>query len=389
LASLFTRSFVALLAAQASFGFSFSAFFLLPKYMSTELAAGPAEIGRVTAIFYLAALLLQPLMGSIVDRRGRRRFLTAGALLMAPACAGFVFVESLGPLIYVLRTVQGIAFAMAFVAGSALAVDEAPPDRLALALGIFGLTMLSNNALAPVLVEEIAQRRGWEPAFLLAAGAALLSAVLSLRVRDRVQRESSVEMPRLRDVILRPGARRVGVVVALAGAVFGAMFTFPQPFALELGMERVRGMFIAYTAAAVVARLGLGPFADRWGRRRVSLVALVLYFVGAASAAALGQLGLALVGAVFGLAHGLFYPTFNALAVQDIGENERGKAMALFNCTFNVGYAVGVFGLGLLAEVAGYPPVFGVASAIAAVAFVVLASGPERSGRRSPKRHRV
>ena len=168
MASLFTRSFVALLAAQASFGFAFSAFFLLPKYMSAELGAGPAEIGRVTAIFYITAMLLQPLMGSIVDRRGRRRFLTAGALLMMLACAGFVFVDGLGPLIYVLRTAQGIAFAMAFVAGSALAVDEAPPDRLALALGIFGLTMLSNNAVAPVLVEEIAQRRGWEPAFLLA-----------------------------------------------------------------------------------------------------------------------------------------------------------------------------------------------------------------------------
>ena len=37
MASLFTRSFVALLAAQASFGFSFSAFFLLPKYQVIEL----------------------------------------------------------------------------------------------------------------------------------------------------------------------------------------------------------------------------------------------------------------------------------------------------------------------------------------------------------------
>lgn len=375
MASLFTRSFVALLAAQASFGFAFSAFFLLPKYMSVELQAGPAEIGRVTAIFYVAAMLLQPFMGSIVDRRGRRRFLTGGALLMMVSCAGFVLVDGMGPLLYVLRVAQGVAFAMAFVAGSALAVDEAPPDRLALALGIFGLTMLSNNAVAPVLVEEIAQRRGWEPAFLLAAGAALLSAVLSLRVRDRAPLAPGTEVPRLRDVILRPGAMRVGAVIALAGAAFGAMFTFPQPFALELGMERVRSFFVAYTAMALLARLGLGPFADRWGRRRVSLVALALYAAAAASAAALGQLGLAVVGACFGLAHGLFYPTFNALAVQDIGEHERGKAMALFNGAFNVGYATGVFGLGLLAEAVGYAPVFGVASAIAAVAFIVLASG--------------
>lgn len=372
MSSLFTRSFVALLAAQASFGFSFSSFFLLPKFMSVELGAGPAEIGRVSAIFYLAAVCLQPLMGSIVDRRGRRPFLTAGALLMAPACAAFVFVDELGPLIYVLRAVQGLAFAMAFVAGSALAVDEAPPERLALALGVFGLTMLSNNALAPVLVEEIADRHGWEPAFLLASLAAGVSALLSLRVRDRVVHTSGVQVSRLGDVLRRPGAGRVGLVVALTGAVFGVMFTFPQPFALELGMDHVRGLFVAYTLAAIAARLGLGPFADRLGRRRVTLVALVFYTTASGLAVGLGDWGLVVVGAVFGLAHGLFYPTFNALAVQNLAPDERGKGMALFNAAFNVGFTLGVFGLGILAESAGYPWVFGVASALAAGAFLGL-----------------
>lgn len=386
MASLFTRSFVALLATQACFGFSFSSFFLLPTFMTRELAAGPDDIGRVTACFYVTAVLLGPWMGSVVDRRGRRRFLTAGALLMAAVSLGFVAVDGMGPLIYALRALQGVAFAMAFVAGSALAVDEAPPERLALALGIFGLTMLSNNAIAPVAVEEIARHAGWAPAFVAASAAALLSAALSLRIRERVRAEPEAPIPRLLDVMRRPGAARVGLVIALAGAAFGTMFTFPQPFALELGMDRVRSFFVAYTAAALVARLGLGPFTDRLGRRPVSLVALALYAVSTAAAAQLESLGLAAVGGAFGLAHGLFYPTFNALAVQDTGERERGKAMALFNGAFNVGYAGGVFGLGLLAESVGYPPVFRVGAACAAGAFAVLwlSSPRRRNARASP-----
>jgi MFS family permease len=356
MASLFTRSFVALLATQACFGFSFSSFFLLPTFMTRELAAGPDDIGRVTACFYVTAVSLGPWMGSVVDRRGRRRFLTAGALLMAVVSLGFVAVDGMGPLIYALRALQGVAFAMAFVAGSALAVDEAPPERLALALGIFGLTMLSNNAIAPVAVEEIARHAGWAPAFVAASAAALVSAALSLRIRERVRAEPEAPIPRLLDVMRRPGAARVGLVIALAGAAFGTMFTFPQPFALELGMDRVRSFFVAYTAAALVARLGLGPFTDHLGRRPVSLVAL------------------------------LFYPTFNALAVQDTGERERGKAMALFNGAFNVGYASGVFALGLLAESVGYPPVFRVGAACAAGAFAVLwlSGRRRRSARASP-----
>jgi MFS family permease len=369
---------VALLLAQASFGFAFSSFFLLPKFLATELDAGPAAIGGVSAAFSVTAVMLGPIMGALVDRRGRRPFMTAGGLLMAASSLGFVWVDSVGPLVYALRAAQGVAFAMAFVAGSALAVDEAPPERLAVALGIFGLTMLTNNALAPVVVEELALRMGWTPTFVLAAGAGLLCSALSLRVRDRHPPEGDQEIPRLIDVMRRPNALRIGVVIALAGSAFGAMFTFHQPFALELGIEQVRSFFVAYAAAAVAARLGLVPFTDRLGRRRVSIAALALYGGATVATAALDWLGLAFVGAAFGLAHGLFYPSFNALAVEDSGEHERGKVMALFNGAFNVGYGVGAFGLGLLAAAAGYPPVFLAAGLGAFVALAVLATGKRR-----------
>jgi len=376
MASLFTRSFVALMLAQASFGFAFSSFLLLPKFLASELAAGPAAIGRVSAVFYLTAVVLGPLMGAVVDRHGRRAFMTAGGLVMAAASLAFVAVDSVGPLVYALRAVQGVAFAMAFVAGSALAVDEAPPERLALALGIFGLTMLANNAVAPVVVEELAMRGSWQQAFALAAGAALLCSGLSLRLRDGERPGPDQPVPRLLDVMRRPGALRIGLVIGLVGAAFGAMFTFHQPFALELGIAQVRGFFVAYTAAAIAARLLLGPFSDRLGRRPVSLGALVLYTGAAAAMAGLDRIGLAPLGAAFGLAHGVFYPTFNALAVEGSGPHERGKVMALFNAAFNVGVAGGTFGMGLLAARAGYPAVFLAAGLAGLGALAALATTP-------------
>ena len=39
---LFTPEFTSLLTAQAGFGYAFSSFFMLPKYMDIELGAGPA-----------------------------------------------------------------------------------------------------------------------------------------------------------------------------------------------------------------------------------------------------------------------------------------------------------------------------------------------------------
>jgi MFS family permease len=378
---LLTPGFAKLLVAQACFGYAFSNYFLLPKFLVTELGAGPAEIGQVTAWFGLFVVCCLPAMGVLVDRVGRRDFLTAGALLMAAASLAFVAVDRVGPLLYLLRAVQGIAFAMAYVAGATLTVDEAPPERLGQAIGVFGLTFLSMNAIAPAASEEIAVRVGWPPTFLVAGVLALVSAGLSRRLRDRRPRPAEgLPAVGLLEMALRPRQLRVTAAISLVGVALGAMFTFHQPFALELGMTHVRSFFVAYAVAAVVMRVGFGGLIDRAGRRRVVLVTLALYTVVVAGMSALEPGWLAVFGAGLGIAHGLFFPAYNALAVEGVGERERGKLIGLFQAGFNVGSSCGTLALGELAERAGYPPVFWVAAACVVGAWLVVFKAPE--GRR-------
>jgi MFS family permease len=148
------------------------------------------------------------------------------------------------------------------------------------------------------------------------------------------------------------------VVIALVGACFGSLFVFNQLYALELGITEVRIFFVAYAAAAIVARLGFGHVGDRLGHLRVSAAMLVLYGAGAFAMIALAQLGLGPLGFLFGLAHGIFYPTYNASVLAGCAENERGKLLALFQGWFNAGMAIGSFALGFVADFYGYPAVF-------------------------------
>ncbi len=372
---LFTRDFVALLFTQAAFGYSSAAFQMLPKFLATELAADASEIGAVVAAFGIAAVVATPFMGSLVDRVGRRSMLAAGALLLAATALGFSAVQELGPLVFVLRAIQGVAFSMAFVGGSTLAVDEAPPERLAQALGIFGLTMLSMNAVGPVVTEELARLSGWPLAFAAAGGGGLGCALLT-----RMLREPAREPPHAADgtglaqVLGRPPLRRMALVVVLAAAACGTMFAFHQPFALALGIERVGTFFAAYAAAAIVVRVGAGQWIDRLGRRRVAMACLALYATVVAAMMALDRLGLAPLGAAFGVAHGLFFPACNALALEGTPPHERGKVMAIFIGSFNLGFAVGPLLLGRVADGVGFPWVFGIAGAGALVGLPLLAS---------------
>ena len=376
---LLTPRFITQLIAQSGFGFAFSSFFLLPKYLADVLGVGPAAIGELGAVHSASAVIGLFVMGVVVDRFGRRRFLTAGALLMAASSIAYVWMNEFGPLLYGLRIAQGLAFAMAYTGGAALVVDQAPPERLGQALGYFGVSMLAMNAVAPVAIETLAADWGWALAFGAASAGALACAVLSRFLHEEPHEVGADSGPgSLLRVGRRPEQLRAAVVIALVGSCFGALFVFGQLYAIEIGLPDVHALFTAYAATALTVRLGFGRLGDRFGRIRISAAALLVYAGAAFVMPELGAIGLGPIGALFGLAHGLFYPTYSATVVDGAPPGERGKILALFQGWFNVGMGVGSFGLGLYAEHEGYPAVFLVSGVGVLVSLAILLLG-ERS----------
>ncbi|MDJ0849118.1 MAG: MFS transporter, partial [Myxococcota bacterium] len=361
---LLSAGFTSLLIANVGFGYAFSTFFLLPKFLAVELGAGPGAVGGLTAAHGAVVVLALPLMGAAVDRLGRRVFLMVGALVMAAASGAYAGVDELGALLYGLRLVQGLAFAMVFAAGGALAVDLAPPERLGQAIGMYGLSFLAMNAVAPAVVEQVSLQAGWGVAFGTAGVGALLCAALSLRIPEPASDpDGAGNGSTLLEVARYPGRIVSLLVIALVGSALSAVFAFHQLFALELGIEQVSSFFVAYSCSAVFVRAVLGHLMDRWGNRRAALAALLLYVAVVLAVVQLDMLGLVVLGAGLGIAHGVFYPAFNASVVAEAGAGERGRLMALFQAAFQVGMAGGGLGYGLLAEVAGYPAVFAAAAA--------------------------
>ena len=379
---LFTRGLVAVLAVQSLYGFGFSTFILVPKFLAAELGAGPQPIGEVAFLFGLASVLSLPLAGAWVDRFGRVGFLRAGIALAGLASAAFLLVTELGPLVYVLRFAQGVSWGLAFSAAGAIVVDRSPPERMAQAVGLFGVSMLAMNAVAPVVAELLTERGGWAPVFLLATGTNALALLGSLGLAEtHVAPEPGTRTAGVVEVARRPRSLWLLAIIATNGAAFGAMFTFSQPFALELGMDKIGPFFVAYTLAAIAVRIGAGPVVDRMGRGRVSVVAGLWYGLVVVAMAALEPGGLAWLGAAFGLAHGFFYPALNAIALESAAADERGKVMALFNGSFNAGWAAGGIAFGNLAEAAGYPVVFACAGATALAGAALLLGSRELRAR--------
>ena len=375
---LFTRDFALVLLTQVTFGVAFSSFLLLPKYVVTELQGSPSEVGYVSALAVVAAVLSSPLCGKLLDRGGRRPLMLAGCLLSGAAALAFLGVTHIGPYLYAVRALQGISYTLYFVAAGTLVADLAPAARLGQALGWFGSAALMMNAVATLLAERVAHDFGWHVVFAGAAASGFIGAAVTLFVREPRHQAKPVQLVQARHDVA--GARLAVLLAAGAGgAAFGAMSTFTQPLALSLGDANISPLFAGYTAMALAVRLLFGNLADRFGRARVSGAALALYSLVVAATAGLGHGWLGPVGMGFGLAHGMFYPSLNALALEGVRREERGTVGAHFNAAFNGGVLIVTFCFGHVAQAYGYRVVFLLVACLSVMGSFLLWSQARKS----------
>ncbi len=354
---LFTRAFAVVLATQLTFGFAFSSFFLLPKYLVTELHGSPSQVGYAGALGVVAAVLVSPLCGKLLDRGGRRPLIFAGCLLSGLSALAFLGVTQIGSYMYAVRAAQGVAYTLYFVAAGTLVADLSPSSRLGQALGWFGSAGLVMNAVATLVAERLAHDFGWHTVFASAGVSGVLGAFVALFLREP-KRQPKAAVADLARPPLPSNRLAVMWAAAAGGTAFGVMFTFTQPWALSLGDTNISPLFAGYTAAALLVRLAFGNLPDRLGRARVGGAALAIYSLVVAATAGLARGWLGVLGLGFGLAHGAFYPSVYALALQGVEREQRGTVGAHFNAAFNAGVLLVTFCFGQIAEQYGYRAAF-------------------------------
>jgi MFS family permease len=370
---IFRLPFVLLLCVQPLAGFAICTFYLLPKFLTTELHATPSQIGLVGMAYGVAGTLAVPLLGAALDKVSPRSLLLGACAALALAALAYVWVDRVGPVLLLLRTAQGLAWAVLFTAGMMLTIGTSPPSRLAQAIGYYGVANLAMNAVAPAAAEMIAERAGWTPVFALASGIGVLAFLVAFLLPD--ERPARANDVGIWTLLGKRSSLTMIAIVAIWGGAFGAMITFHQPFALALGITKVRGFFVAYMLTAVFARVGTGNAVDRIGRGTVALASLALYAVVVLAMQGLRPGWLEPLGAALGIAHGFFFPAYSALTFERARPEERGKLVALSNAAFSGGFALASVVLGGIAERDGYPRAYLVAGLITSAGVAVLAGG--------------
>jgi MFS family permease len=366
--SRWPHAFYLAIAANLFYFASFQwSYVTLPGFIQ-ELGGGAAEIGLAFGLSTLSAVLVRPVIGPLIDRRGPKAALLFGSALFVVEPVLYTLVDSFAPFL-ALRLLRGLSLAAFTTAYTVLIAALAPPERRGEAVGLAGVTNNLGMLFAPALGAAVQERWGYTLHFYGAAALALVSLVLLLPLRQ--PRSAS------RTVQAGPGFRSVGRLRAvwlasLAGtglAVgYGAALSFMPPLAAERGLQAAGGYFTAFALAMMASQASAGWLSDRVGRRAVALPGMVLAALASAAVAlAWSDLALLAAGAGLGLSWGLVRASLDASLVDSVPSKSRGAAFAFLYTCFDAGIGAGAYGLGLLAEARGYAAAFYAAATVAAV----------------------
>jgi MFS family permease len=366
---LITRAFV--LAALATLALNLSTFLFIhfPGYLQ-QLGAEEGEIGRIMATQPLGAILAWPFAGRAMDLYGRRVVILAGCSLFVVVIALYLSIASLGPFIYVVRLLDGVATTTWYAALFTHAADLVPARRRTQGLAIFGVSGLVTIGLGAQFGDVILAYANYRALFLGALGFAVLGWVLCWSLRDVQLAHADGGRPSrgIFAAAMQPNLVPVWCAAFAFFVALGALFFFLKTFVASINVGTVGGFFTAYAVIAVALRLFMGWLPDRLGTRRMLGIAMLCYSLGFAVLAFAGSpMHVLAAGLLCGAGHGYTYPVLFSLVVERAALRERGAAMAFYTAVDWLGLLVAGPVVGYAIELVDYRIAFiGIALALVA-----------------------
>jgi MFS family permease len=346
---------------------------VLPRFVREGFGAPDLAIGLAVTATGLAALLVRPIAGDVADRRGYRRVMQVGALIVAAGGVLYFLPIGLAGLIAV-RLLLGVGEASLFTAGAAWTVSLAPYGRRGQLIGLYGVSMWFGISAGTFLGAALL-RFGYDSVWAFSAAAPFLGLLLisSVAAPAAAARPSGG-----RDLLVRP-ALLPGLALALAAAGYAGLAAFVVLHLQARGIPA--GFVVLGTFSAVYAgtRLVIGHVPDRFGPRRVVIWCGIGEAVGLLIIALAPNLPVALTGSVvMGVGFSLLHPSLALMVMNRTDRSKQGAALGAYTSFWDLGLGVWGPATGAVASALGYPAVFvvGAACAVAAVAVALSVRQP-------------
>jgi SHS family lactate transporter-like MFS transporter len=261
-------------------------FFLLVFVLKDIAQEFHTDITTVT-VAILLTLAMRPvgafLFGRAADRWGRRPTLMVDVLFYSIIEFASGFAPSLTAFL-VLRAIYGIAMGGEWGVGASLTMESIPPQARGFVSGLLQSGYPAGYFLASIVYGLLFQYIGWRGMFMVG----VLPALLVLYIRRSVPESPSWKPSTARSNTLAvlKSHWRLGIYAVLLMTAFnffshGTQDLYPTFLEVQHGFSphEVGLIAVIYNIGAIIGGIFFGSLSERFGRRRIIIIASILSLV--------------------------------------------------------------------------------------------------------------
>lgn len=334
---------------------------LLPIYLDEQFGASKDMIGLVLSGYVIAALIVRPFSGFIVDSFDRKKVLMCCFFLFFICFTGYIGAGTL-LMFAIVRTLHGLPFGATTVANSTAAIDTLPSSRRNEGMGFYGLSNNLAMAVAPSAGIWIYQATGnFALLFWISLTVALAGFGCAAAIKLPRRRPVEGKPPMSLDHFFLTRAWLMALNILLFGLCWGVMSNYVAIYAKEeMGITDGTGIFFAILSGGLVISRLYGARKLRRGLLTENAVeGALLSSVGfTLFALAPGQWAFYLSAFLVGLGNGRMFPAFLNMFISVARHDQRGTANSSILTSWDLGMGIGILLGGVLAEFISYTAAF-------------------------------
>ncbi|WP_427340678.1 MFS transporter [Caloranaerobacter sp. DY30410] len=319
--------------------------FILPIY-ALELGSTPIEIGILYSIFSLLAILMRPIVGKWIDKKGRKN-----GLLIA---FGFFIITSLIFLIsknykylFAARILQSIANSFLIISLDAMVSDVSNLENKGKNFGIISQYQNRGAFVGSTIGFIIFFNGAFDNPFAYIFGIYLLAATyaLFLGIRDiketlkvqniTVNKEENIEKEFYKYILI------MGILAGIE-SIITPVFMLYLKENITSNLMLISFIFIPGAILSITLPSKLGKLADNFGRKKLMIVGLLLQslFI-AIIPITKGYYTFMILDIFITISQLLISPAIKALVSEITGGIFNGKAYGIYHLSVGIGGIIG------------------------------------------------
>jgi len=379
---LWTQSFISACASNFLLYFAFYLLLpILPLYLIEDFHTSKSYVGIILSCYTLAALLIRPFAGFILDIFKRKPIYLLAYFLFVFTFIGYPMVTVVSMFLF-LRIIHGFTFGMVTTAGNSLMVDIMPASRRGEGLGYFGVANNMAMAIGPMISLFMHDYYSFNTIFFAAIGSGTLGLLVVFTIKSDKAFERRIKEPLAFDRFFLLKGFYSGLSLLMLGLPYGMLTTYVAIYGKELGIQSGMGIFFSLMAVGLIgSRLFAGKMVDRGRLIHVigygTLVCLFGFFT-LSGLRKMEVFNVRLVEGIFyfiavvlGVGYGMIFPAYNTLFVNLAQNNRRATASSTYLTSWDLGVGSGLILGGSLADTqGGFPLAFLVGAMATGMSFL-------------------